>query len=76
MPITVTYTGALGPASIVCGGILFKKNVPVVVDQDAMAEKLLAKSYFKRTPETAKPDVVTNESPAATGTTGRKEKEK
>lgn len=85
MPITVKYTGALGPASIVCAGIRFEKNVPVIVEEDAVAEKLLAKHHFTLAeiatrddvgvgskPAPISPDVI----PALTGAAGRKEKEK
>lgn len=47
MAKTVIYTGSIGPRAIVCGGIRFTANKPVVVEDDALARAILAKPSFK-----------------------------
>jgi hypothetical protein len=51
MAKTVIYTGSTGPRDIVCGGIRFTANKPVVVEDDALAGAILAKPGFKEQAE-------------------------
>lgn len=51
----IVYTGGRGP-SVAINGITFPRGTPVTVDDDAFADKILAKTFF------------TEDGPAETGT--------